>query len=435
MRKSNIGWTLLLAGALAVPSLSTAYAGKAKTKRRPTTARPRRRGCRRRSGEAEGAQQAARRDQEGEVPGGESRRRLAHQGYQGRRQEVVRTDAAREDLRFGRRRLQRTRLGDDAAGEVTPRPGRLASGGFRERRSFEPIFIAGPGAAEPFEAPDVDRIGEDEPGSSEPIAGGSEPFEGSELVARRSDRRRRLREAIRDQHRFGHETGGGFAVAIVAGAGGGRLAPPRTRHRDGGAGGGSARSGRRLPAAGHPPRLSRASAEPTSTAATRSVVGQPFLVEPNPNWSGEHARRRARRALAKDLLTQEIRTSCRWDSTGCSSTPSTPPATWNKSFPGASPVPAGAARPGAGDPRPAPEPAAGQANGTTALADVAPTPVRLRRSMGMFATYDFGRRAYRPTTVGTDSSWKKSQIDRALSIARRPVFTIDTPTSATRSGP
>src|SRR5690348_14655617 len=30
MRKGNIGWTLLLAGALAIPSLSTAYAGKAK---------------------------------------------------------------------------------------------------------------------------------------------------------------------------------------------------------------------------------------------------------------------------------------------------------------------------------------------------------------------------------------------------------------------
>jgi hypothetical protein len=30
MRKAKIGWTLLLAGALAIPSLSAAYAGKAK---------------------------------------------------------------------------------------------------------------------------------------------------------------------------------------------------------------------------------------------------------------------------------------------------------------------------------------------------------------------------------------------------------------------
>jgi hypothetical protein len=40
MRKSNIGWTLLLAGALAVPSLSAAYAGKAKAAKAEDSAAP-----------------------------------------------------------------------------------------------------------------------------------------------------------------------------------------------------------------------------------------------------------------------------------------------------------------------------------------------------------------------------------------------------------
>jgi uncharacterized protein (TIGR01370 family) len=63
------------------------------------------------------------------------------------------------------------------------------------------------------------------------------------------------------------------------------------------------------------------------------------------------------------------------------------------------------------------------ANGITALADVAPY-VEGFVVEGMFATYDFGRRAYRPTT-GDEQSWKQAQIDRALAIARRPVFTIE----------
>jgi uncharacterized protein (TIGR01370 family) len=63
------------------------------------------------------------------------------------------------------------------------------------------------------------------------------------------------------------------------------------------------------------------------------------------------------------------------------------------------------------------------ANGVTALADVAPY-VDGFVVEGMFATYDFGRRIYRPTTAD-EQSWKQAQIDRALAIARRPIFTIE----------
>jgi len=40
MRKAKIGWTLLLAGALAIPSLSAAYAGKAKAAKADDAAEP-----------------------------------------------------------------------------------------------------------------------------------------------------------------------------------------------------------------------------------------------------------------------------------------------------------------------------------------------------------------------------------------------------------
>ena len=63
------------------------------------------------------------------------------------------------------------------------------------------------------------------------------------------------------------------------------------------------------------------------------------------------------------------------------------------------------------------------ANGTTALAEAAPY-VDGFVVEGMFATYDFGRRIYRATTPD-EQAWKLAQIDRALAIARRPVFTIE----------
>ena len=43
---------------------------------------------------------------------------------------------------------------------------------------------------------------------------------------------------------------------------------------------------------------------------------------------------------------------------------------------------------------------------------------------GVFATYDFGHRDYRPTTEA-ERSWKLAQIERAQAVARRPVFTIE----------
>jgi hypothetical protein len=63
------------------------------------------------------------------------------------------------------------------------------------------------------------------------------------------------------------------------------------------------------------------------------------------------------------------------------------------------------------------------ANGTDALVDAAPF-VDGYVVEGVFATYDFGHRDYRPTT-DAERSWKLAQIDRAQAVRRRPVFTIE----------
>ena len=63
------------------------------------------------------------------------------------------------------------------------------------------------------------------------------------------------------------------------------------------------------------------------------------------------------------------------------------------------------------------------ANGGAALPDVAPF-VDGYVVEGMFATYDFGRRAYRPTSPD-EQAWKLDQIAKARAIAPRPVFTIE----------
>lgn len=63
------------------------------------------------------------------------------------------------------------------------------------------------------------------------------------------------------------------------------------------------------------------------------------------------------------------------------------------------------------------------ANGTEALQDAAPV-VDGYVVEGLFATYDFGRHDYRPTTE-SERSWKLAQIDLAQANARRPVFTIE----------
>jgi uncharacterized protein (TIGR01370 family) len=63
------------------------------------------------------------------------------------------------------------------------------------------------------------------------------------------------------------------------------------------------------------------------------------------------------------------------------------------------------------------------ANASVALPDAAPY-VDGFVVEGVFATYDFGRRIYRPTT-SDERAWKLAQIERALKIAPRPVFTIE----------
>ena len=63
------------------------------------------------------------------------------------------------------------------------------------------------------------------------------------------------------------------------------------------------------------------------------------------------------------------------------------------------------------------------ANGILALEDAAPY-VDGFVVEGLYATYDFGRRIYR-TTTESERKWKLAQIDRALRVAPRPVFTIE----------
>jgi len=63
------------------------------------------------------------------------------------------------------------------------------------------------------------------------------------------------------------------------------------------------------------------------------------------------------------------------------------------------------------------------ANGTEALADVAPY-VDAFVIEGVFAVYDPGRRVYRETTEA-ERAWKLSMIERARRVAPRPVFTIE----------
>jgi cysteinyl-tRNA synthetase len=63
------------------------------------------------------------------------------------------------------------------------------------------------------------------------------------------------------------------------------------------------------------------------------------------------------------------------------------------------------------------------ANGTDALVDVAPY-VDGYVVEGVFATYDFGTKQYRATT-DVERAWKLGQIDKAQSVAQRPVFTIE----------
>jgi uncharacterized protein (TIGR01370 family) len=63
------------------------------------------------------------------------------------------------------------------------------------------------------------------------------------------------------------------------------------------------------------------------------------------------------------------------------------------------------------------------ANGTDSLTEAAPF-VDGYMIESVFAIYDFARHTYRQTTP-QERSWKLAQIDRAQTIARRPVFTIE----------
>ena len=87
-----------------------------------------------------------------------------------------------------------------------------------------------------------------------------------------------------------------------------RLAAPRARRADGGAVGRSAHPDRRSFPRHDPARLPQRRRGRHRAAATgRRCSGQPFLVEPNPDWPGNMPRRPARPALAgQSCCAQEM---------------------------------------------------------------------------------------------------------------------------------
>jgi uncharacterized protein (TIGR01370 family) len=155
----------------------------------------------------------------------------------------------------------------------------------------------------------------------------------------------------------------------------------------------------------------------------QAVVGQPFLVEPNPNWPGNVRVDVRDERWRRILLTQEIPHLVSLGFDGLFLDTIDTPEYLER----ADQARFGGSRQALRDllreihtrfpnlPL--------LANGTYALADAAPYVAGFVVE-GMFATYDFGRRVYRPTTLD-EQTWKQAQIDRAMAVARRPVFTIE----------
>jgi uncharacterized protein (TIGR01370 family) len=155
----------------------------------------------------------------------------------------------------------------------------------------------------------------------------------------------------------------------------------------------------------------------------QAVSGQPFLVEPNPNWPGNLLVDLRDERWRRILLSQEIPHLVALGFDGLFLDTIDTPAYLE----GRNPARFAGSRHALQDllreiraqfPK-----LLLVANGTTALAEAAPY-VAGYVVEGMFATYDFGRRAYRPTTAD-EQAWKQAQIDRAQAVARRPVFTIE----------
>ena len=155
----------------------------------------------------------------------------------------------------------------------------------------------------------------------------------------------------------------------------------------------------------------------------RVVQGQSFIVEPNPNWPGNMRVDIRDERWQQLLLRQEVPRLLTMGFDGLMlDTLDTVPYLESKD-----PQRFAGSRRALADwlralRRAAPR-AIVIANGTEALIDAAPF-VDGFVVEGTFSTYDFGRRAYRATT-DDERSWKLAIVDRARSVAHRPVFSIE----------
>jgi uncharacterized protein (TIGR01370 family) len=153
-----------------------------------------------------------------------------------------------------------------------------------------------------------------------------------------------------------------------------------------------------------------------------AIQGQPFLVEPNPNWSGVRVDVRDPR-WQDILLTEELPPLIARGYDGVMlDTIDTVPYLETKD-----PARFAGSRQALRDCvrrlREAYPHAVLIANGSDALVDVAPF-VDGFVVEGVFALYDPGRKAYRETT-DVERNWKLGAIARAQAVGPRPVFTIE----------
>jgi uncharacterized protein (TIGR01370 family) len=155
----------------------------------------------------------------------------------------------------------------------------------------------------------------------------------------------------------------------------------------------------------------------------QAVAGQPFLVEPNPNWPGNVLVDLRDERWRRILLSQEIPHLVSLGFDGLFLDTIDTPTYLEGRDPARFAGSRQALRDLLREIRTRFPNLLLLANGTTALAEAAPYVAGFVVE-GMFATYDFGRRIYRATTPD-EQAWKQAQIDRARAIAPRPVFTIE----------
>ena len=155
-----------------------------------------------------------------------------------------------------------------------------------------------------------------------------------------------------------------------------------------------------------------------------AVRGQPFLVEPNPDWPDNNIRVDVRDPRWQDvLLREEVPRLMKLGFDGLMlDTIDTAPYLENKD-PGRFAGSRQALRDWLRRLRESFPRAVVIANGGAALVDAAPF-VDGFVIEGVFSIYDQGRKVYRATT-DAERTWKLGAIARARDVARKPVFSIE----------